>query len=63
MGEKEGHHAENVANEPWGVWLAYYNDWSGMAVFATEVEALRYAVQKGMAVAFAKFGVDLKEAV
>jgi hypothetical protein len=56
-------HAESVANEPWGVWLAFYRDWSGLAVFATEVEALRYAVGKGMAVAFAKFGEDLREAV
>jgi hypothetical protein len=39
-----------------GVWLAYYTDWSGLAVFATEIEALRYAVDHTMSVAFREWG-------
>lgn len=30
------------------VWMAYYSDWSSFALFATEIEALRYAVEKSM---------------
>lgn len=34
------------------VWLAYYSDWSGMAVFSEEIDALRHAVERsGMHVA------------
>jgi hypothetical protein len=58
------HNADYVAPAlPGGVWLAYYSDWSGMAVFATEIEALRYAVEKSMIVSPVVYGVDLKEAV
>lgn len=57
------HNADCDAVPPGGVWLAYYRDWSGMAVFRTELDALRYAVEKGMAVTPLLFGVDLKEAV
>lgn len=32
------------------VYLAYYDDWSGFALFATEVEALRHAVEHSMKV-------------
>lgn len=35
-------------SEPWCVWVAYYQDYSGVVVFETEVEALRYAVNEGM---------------
>lgn len=36
--------------EQWSVWVAYYTDYSGIAVFETEIEALRFAVGKGMQV-------------
>lgn len=39
-----------------GVWVAYYADGSGFVMFATEVEALRHAVDNGMMVRFARFG-------
>jgi hypothetical protein len=45
------------------VWLAYYDDWSAMAVFMTEVEALRYAVEHSMRAKEVRFGIDLREAV
>ena len=32
-------------------WLAYHEDWSGMAVFATELDALRHANGTSMVVA------------
>jgi hypothetical protein len=41
-------------------WIAYYDDWSGFALFAEEIEALRYAVDRCM-VAPVAFGVDLRE--
>ncbi len=42
-----------------GVWVAYHHDWSGGAqVFNTEVEALRYAMDNHMTVAFWRFGED-----
>ena len=30
-----------------GVWVAYYADYSAIAIFQTEVEALRWAVANG----------------
>lgn len=39
-----------------GVWLAYYSDWSGISMFASEVEALRHAVDNSMSVGFCRFG-------
>lgn len=45
-----------------GAWLAYYTDQSGMAIFGTEVEALRYAVERSMQVIFWQYGTDLGEA-
>ncbi len=33
MSEREGN----------GCWVVYYADWSGIAVFGTEIDALRYA--------------------
>lgn len=39
-----------------GVWIARHSDWSGIAVFATEIEALRYAVDHSMQVAFMTWG-------
>lgn len=41
---------------PGGFWLAYYSDYSGFAVFATEIEALRYAVDRSMQVEFKNWG-------
>lgn len=32
------------------VWLAYHLDWSNFALFGTEIEALRYAVDNSMRV-------------
>ena len=32
------------------VWMAYYLDWSQFALFETEVEALRHAVEHSMQV-------------
>lgn len=29
-------------------WIAYYSDWSNFAIFAHEIEALRYAVEHRM---------------
>lgn len=45
-----------------GCWVAYYVDWSGMAVFNSELKAMRYAVEKSMRVMFVPWGVDLREA-
>jgi hypothetical protein len=39
-----------------GVWIAYHSDGSGLVVFASELEALRYALPSGMQVKFALFG-------
>jgi hypothetical protein len=40
----------NSANLPSAsrVWIAYHVDWSGFAVFETEIEALRHAVDNMM---------------
>lgn len=39
-----------------GCWIAYYSDWSGIAVFGTEIEALRHAVEHSMIVQFFQWG-------
>ena len=40
-----------------GVWVAYWADWSAFAVFAEEVDALRFAVERGgMSVRFCEWG-------
>ena len=44
-------------------WLAFYPDWSGFALFANEIECLRYAVSKTMQVALIPLGTDVQEAV
>lgn len=46
-----------------GVWLAYYDDWSAMATFEDEIDALRHAIGHSMKVLFVEFGRDLREAV
>lgn len=45
------------------VWLAFYADWTAMAVFSSEITCLRYAQEHGMNVAKVPFGVDLRQAV
>ena len=47
--------------EPRGAWVAYYSDYSGMALFGSEIEALRHAVGNSMTVAFWEFGRDLSD--
>jgi hypothetical protein len=44
-----------------GVWIAYYGDWSGVAVFPSELAALRHSVDGGggMMVAFCPFGAHM----
>jgi hypothetical protein len=43
-----------------GAWVTYYADWSGIAIFATELEALRYAVGRTMEVKFVEFGGEIR---
>jgi len=47
--------------EPRGVWVAYYSDRSELAIYATEIDALRRAVDSSMAVAFWEFATDLTD--
>lgn len=50
-----------VGNTPLtGVWVARYFDGSGIVAFPTEVQALRYAVERQMEVAFVAWGNDLQ---
>lgn len=42
-------------------WVTYYSDFSGIAIFETEVSALRYAVGRGMFVHAVAEGIDLRE--
>lgn len=42
-----------------GVWVAFYEDWSGFCIFETEIDALRHAVAHSMSVGFAQWGQDL----
>lgn len=53
----------NAFGEGRGCWATYYPDRSGMAIFASEVDALRYAVGNSMQVFFWAYGLDLSEAV
>jgi hypothetical protein len=48
----------NVPAPPEGVWLAYNQSGSAVVPFATEIEALRYALGLTYAVKFAEFGDD-----
>jgi hypothetical protein len=41
-----------------GVWVAMYSDRSSFVPFATELDALRFAVGNGMSVVFCHFGTD-----
>lgn len=51
--------ADPVPVQPAGVWLAYYSDWSAAQIFATEIEARRYAADLSMTVTFWQHGTDL----
>lgn len=42
------------------VWIARYPDCSGLAAFATEIEALRYAVEHSMEVVHVPWGEDIR---
>lgn len=39
-----------------GFWLVYHSDWSGIAVFREELEALRHAVKHGAQAEFHEWG-------
>ena len=43
------------------LWLAYYEDFSGLVIFASEIEALRHAVDHTMKVAKIRAGEDLRD--
>lgn len=45
-----------------GVWVVYYGDFSAVAVFATEIEALRHAVENQMTVKRIGWG-DIREQI
>lgn len=42
-----------------GCWVAYHSDWSGLALFADELEALRHAVANNQSVGWASWGEEL----
>lgn len=42
------------------VWIARYPDCSALAAFATEIEALRYAVEHSMGVVHVPWGEDIR---
>lgn len=43
-----------------GAWVTYYNDWSGIAIFENEIDALRFAVANHMDVKFVEWGGDIR---
>lgn len=43
-----------------GAWVALYSDYSGISIFATEIDALRHAVDKTMTVRFVPWGGDIR---
>ncbi len=43
-----------------GAWIAYYPDWSGMALFCDELAALRYGVEHQMQVKFVRHGEEIR---
>lgn len=45
-----------------GAWIAYYSDMSAVAVFVTEIEALRHAVDGSMSVIWVRSGQTIAEA-
>lgn len=55
MGQDSGTVCETVEGNA-GVWVAYYLDKSACVPFATELDALRFAVDRSMSVRFVRFG-------
>lgn len=43
------------------LWCAYHSDFSGIALFATELQALRYCVAENMKIKRVQRGKDLLE--
>lgn len=43
----------------WVIYVCYYHDWSGLAIFLDEVAALRYAVENHMEVGVVKQGESI----
>lgn len=52
-----------VETDKFSYWLAYYSDFSEFAVFATEIHALRFAVENDMQVAELGYGDLVREAL
>lgn len=44
-----------------GVWVAYFTDRSAVVPFASELEALRFAVTRSMDVAFVPYGTYIAD--
>lgn len=44
-----------------GAWVAFYSDWSDVAVFADETAALREAVDRQMSVVFVPWGSSVRD--
>ena len=55
--------SHDLERETGWYWLAYYADWSGLAVFETEIDALRYAVDRSMQVMRVPTHADIREYV
>jgi len=43
-----------------GAWITYYPDYSGMALFCDELNALRYAMEHSMQVKFVRHGEEIR---
>lgn len=56
---------ETSSPEPSGVWIVYYPGVTDavMRVYATELEALRYAVSSQVRACFLPFGTDVTDAI
>lgn len=48
------------ADHAGGAWVALHSDYSGISIFATEIEALRHAVDKSMTVRFVPWGGEIR---
>jgi hypothetical protein len=48
---------------PKGVWVAYQEDFTGLALFEDELAALRYASEHTMDVRFIRFGYDIRQEI
>lgn len=52
----------DTSDEDEGCWMAYHGDFSGVAIFPAEIDALRHAVANAMSVQHVTWG-DLREQV